>query len=157
MVVLAAMDLDKLLVLFHILAAIIWVGGAFVTSIYAMRAKAAGPDRMAGLLHDVEWVGTRVFLPSSLVLLGSGIWMVSRDIWTLQAWVVFGLVILLLSAVVGSTFLGPESTKIKGLIETKGADAPETVARTQRLFLVSRIELVLLLLVVIDMSWKPGL
>jgi uncharacterized membrane protein len=156
MVVYAAMDLDKLLITIHILAAVAWVGGAFISQIYAIRAQAAGPVRLGGLLEDIEWVGTRVFLPASLTALATGIWMITRDIWTMEGWVVFGLVVLLLSAAVGSTFLGPESTRIKNLIAANGADDPQTLARINRIFLVSRIELVLLILVVIDMSWKPG-
>jgi uncharacterized membrane protein len=150
------MDLDRTLITIHILCAVIWVGGAAVTQLFAMRAQAAGPHRLAEIAGDIEWIGTRVFIPTSLVLLTCGIWLVSRDIFTLQGWVVFGIVAFAISFVTGAAFLGPESGRIQGLIATQGPDSPETIARIKRIFLVSRIELVLLILVVLDMAWKPG-
>ena len=59
-------------------------------------------------------------------------------------------------AEVGSSFLGPESGRIAKIVETEGAASPNAQARIKRIFLISRIELVLLLLVVIDMVVKPG-
>jgi hypothetical protein len=42
-------------------------------------------------------------------------------------------------------------------VEQRGPDDPEYLRRLGRIFLVSRIELVILILVVIDMAIKPGL
>jgi hypothetical protein len=42
------------------------------------------------------------------------------------------------------------------VIEREGENSPEATARLQRIFLISRIELVLLILVVLDMALKPG-
>jgi hypothetical protein len=42
-------------------------------------------------------------------------------------------------------------------IEERGPDDPEYQRRLARIFLVSRIELLLLILVVLDMTVKPGL
>ena len=43
------------------------------------------------------------------------------------------------------------------MYETEGQDAPGAPALIRKLFLVSRIELVLLMLIVADMVLKPGL
>ena len=74
-----------------------------------------------------------------------------------QFWVWIGLVMFALSAGTGAGFLGPESGRIKGLIESQGADSPEVLRRTARVLTISRIELVLLILIVLDMIVKPGL
>ena len=43
------------------------------------------------------------------------------------------------------------------MYDTEGPDAPGAPALIQKLFLVSRIELALLVLIVADMVLKPGL
>ncbi|MDQ3877921.1 MAG: hypothetical protein M3290_06190, partial [Actinomycetota bacterium] len=60
-----------------------------------------------------------------------------------------------LSALTGMLFLGPESKRIANIVEEKGATAPEAIARIKRIFLISRIELVLLFFVIFDMVYKP--
>ena len=74
-----------------------------------------------------------------------------------QGWVQFALVIIALSIVTGAGFLGPESGRIARATETGGVESPEVQARIRRIFLVSRIELALLLAVVFDMVVKPGM
>jgi uncharacterized membrane protein len=149
------MDLDRALITIHVLAAVIWVGGAFASQLYAIRAQLAGPDRMADLLGDIEWLGTRIFTPVSIVLLGCGVWLVSRDVFTMQTWTWIGAAGFATSFVIGAGFLGPETGRIRKLLVESGPDAPEAIARIKRIFIVSRVELVVLLLVVLDMAWKP--
>ena len=62
----------------------------------------------------------------------------------------------LASFVIGAGFLGPQSRKLSEDIERYGPDSAQATARLQRIFLVSRVELVFLILVVLDMALKPG-
>ena len=61
------------------------------------------------------------------------------------------------SFITGVAFLGPESGRIGKMLEEQGADDPEAQARIARILVVSRIELTLLVLIVLDMVSKPGL
>jgi uncharacterized membrane protein len=141
----------------HILAAVVWVGGALTIQLFAMRARAAhSGQRMADFAADAEFVGMRVFMPASLVLIVFGFLLIHQGHWGYKAWVVFPLVVWVLSFLTGAGFLGPESGRLNALIAREGVDHPEVSARIDRIFLVSRIELVLLLLVVADMTLKPG-
>ena len=56
----------------------------------------------------------------------------------------------------GAAFMGLQIKKIHAAIEANGTDDPEVQAQMARLFVISRIDLVVLLLVVIDMAVKPG-
>jgi hypothetical protein len=60
------------------------------------------------------------------------------------------------SFVSGAFFLGPQSGKLKQMYDAEGTNAPGAPALIRRLFLVSRIELVLMVLIVFDMVLKPG-
>lgn len=143
----------------HVLTAVVWVGGAATQQLFAIRAERSDdPQRMATFAADSEWIGTHVYLPTSLLLLASGITLVILGHWGFTTlWVALGLVGFLFSVVTGAAFLGPESKRLKGLIEERGPTDTEVAARIKKIFLISRIENIVLLLVVIDMAVKPTL
>jgi hypothetical protein len=74
-----------------------------------------------------------------------------------QLWVILGLVGIANTIVVGAAFLGPEAGRIAKLGSERGPEDPEIVARTERIFTISRYDLSVLVLVVVDMVVKPGL
>lgn len=152
------MDLYESLKTIHVLFAVIWVGGAATVQVLVTRlARANEPARLAAFAKDVEWVGKRMFMPSSLIVLAAGIWMVVISGWNFSdLWIIFGLVGIAFSATVGSAFLGPESGRIGKLIDERGPEDSEVQSRLARIFVVSRVELVILLLIVINMVVKPG-
>jgi len=140
----------------HIVMAVVWVGGAHMIQLLAARVlKANDPHRLAAFAKDVEVIGMRVFAPASLLLLVFGFLLVEEADIGYPFWVIFGLAVFALSFVTGVGFLGPESGRIGRLIEAEGADHPEVTHRIKRILLVSRVELLLLVLVVIDMTIKP--
>jgi uncharacterized membrane protein len=153
-------DAYKWLLAFHILLAVVWVGSDVAIQIFVIRAKRAGPDRLAYFATEIQWYGTRVLVPSSLalVILGFILLHESSGAFDLgQGWVTFGFVVWLLSFIAGAAYLGPESGRLSKLVDERGPDDPAYQRRLNRIFLVSRIELVLLILVVLDMTVKPGL
>ena len=145
----------------HVLSAIVWVGGACTVQVYALRALGTDdPVKVASFASDTEFVGTRVFIPASLILLVSGMFTLhdSAGLWSYsQGWVQFGLVVIVLSIAVGIGYLGPEAGRIARATEAGGVESPEVQERIRRIFLISRIELVFLLAVVFDMVVKPGM
>jgi uncharacterized membrane protein len=141
----------------HILAAVIWVGGAFVIQVLTIRASRPNAALQIGALgREIEWVGTRFFIPSSLILVIFGFMLAGKGDWDWEFWLVFALIVWIASFLVGAGFLGPQSRKLGEDVERYGPDSPQATARMQRLFLISRIELVFLILVVLDMVLKPG-
>jgi uncharacterized membrane protein len=152
------MDLYELLLAIHILAAVVWVGGATAIQVLAYRTAATNDGvRIATFAGETEWVGMRVFMPASIVVLLAGIALVLEGSWGFdQLWILLGLAGIAFSIVVGAGFLGPESGRIKELMEARGPDDTEVKDRIRRIFMISRIELGVLLLIVLDMAIKPG-
>jgi uncharacterized membrane protein len=144
----------------HVLSAVVWVGGACTLQAFAIRISATGDGvRMATFAKDAEYVGNRIFLPSSIILLVSGIFTIheSSGVWSYsQTWVQVGLVMIVVSIAIGAGFIGPEAGRVAHAIEQHGPESDEARSRISRIFLVSRFELVLLLLVIFDMVVKPG-
>jgi uncharacterized membrane protein len=140
----------------HVFGAVVWVGGALATQVFGIRIlRARDPVRLAGFAKDAEWIGTRVFMPASILLLAFGFVLVEEADWGYPFWVVFGLAVLGLSVLTGMAFLGPESGRIGKLIEEHGVEYPEVQARIKRILVLSRVELVLLIAAVFDMVVKP--
>ena len=152
------MTLYEFLVFVHVLMAVAWVGGGFAIQVLALRAtRANDPIRTAGLTADAEWMSLRVFMPASLLLLVVGIWAAVEGDWDFgAAWISIGFAAFLFSFFLGMAFLGPESGRIKTLVQERGLDDPEVSRRTSRILLFSRIELLILIIAIWAMVTKPG-
>ena len=153
-------DAYKWLLAFHILLAVVWVGSDVAIQILVIRANRAGPERIAYFAKEIEWYGTRVLVPSSLLLVILGFILLHESSGAFdlgQGWVTFGFVVWLLSSIAGAAYLGPESGRLSKMVDDRGPEDAEYQRRLSRIFMVSRIELVLLILVVLDMTVKPGL
>jgi len=146
------------LLAFHILAAIVWVGGAVTNQVLGIRIRAAGDRQLQyQFAKQVEFVGTRLYMTASLVLLVLGIWMVSIGPWNFgMLWIDLALAMFAFSFVSGAFYIGPQLKKMAAAIERDGMDSPAGDEILRKIYLVSRIELVLLILIVFDMVLKPG-
>ena len=150
--------LYEFLLFLHITAAAVWVGGSVMLQVLYFRIRRAEPRRMIDFFGDVASVGTRLFVPTSLLLVLLGFGLAAEGDWNLgEFWLSFAIAVFLASFITGSAFLGPESGRISKLAEEKPPDDPEIGRRIGRILLVSRVELVLLILVILDMVIKPGL
>jgi uncharacterized membrane protein len=148
----------EIYLLLHILAAVIWVGGAATAQVFAHRiVKGGSPAELVGFGKNVEWVGLRLYMPAGFVLLITGFLLVEDGDWSYDFWVIFGLVVFGLSFLAGALFFGPESGRIAKLVEQHGPEHAEVQRRLRRLIKSSRVELALLVAVVVDMVIKPFL
>jgi hypothetical protein len=72
-----------------------------------------------------------------------------------QVFILIGLGVLLGASATGAAFLAPESRRIGRLISEHGPEFPEVERRVRRIFLVSRVELLLLLAALAAMVLRP--
>jgi uncharacterized membrane protein len=145
------------LLFLHIGFAVIWIGGAVIIQFLALPVLASGDaTRLAAFAGDAGRTGNLVFTPAALGAVLSGFALVwEAEFWTLgDDWIVIGLVLFAVTFITGVAFLGPESGRIKKLIEAQGPEAAQ--ARIRRLLVLSRIDLVVLFLIIFDMSVKPS-
>jgi hypothetical protein len=112
---------------------------------------------MAKFARQVEWIGTRVLTPASILIVIAGVIM-TLDRWDFeQLWIIIGIVGFLYSFINGAFFLSPVSGKTGKLMEERGAEDSQVQTNLRRLFTLSRIELVILIVVVWAMTMKPTL
>jgi uncharacterized membrane protein len=152
------LDRYELLLFVHVSAAIVWLGGAAIIQFFAIRALAAGdPLRTVALTRDIEWIGSRIFLPSSLIVIVVGFLLVWDGPWDLgMTWIWLSLVLFAISFLLGAGFFTPESKRIGNQIEAEGPDSPAVQARIARILKLTRIDLVILFAIVLLMVTKLG-
>ena len=147
----------ELLLFLHIAAAIVWLGAALTIQLLGFRAeRARDPAAVQHISASAEWLATRVFIPSSLSVLVLGVLLVLDGPWSFDhLWIILGLVGYAPSFGVGILYFKPVGARIHALGEQHGPQHAEVARRARRIDVVSRIELVILFLVVADMSLKP--
>lgn len=153
------MSLYGLLVLAHILAATIWVGGGIFALATARRIEASHEPAAKQVYAGIEaWTGARLFGPAAFFVVLFGILMVwQSEAWAFsQTWVWLSLTLAVLSLIVGGAFFGPESGRIARLAEERGGDDPEVVRRRNRMGMLQNIDLLVILVIVALMVFKPG-
>jgi uncharacterized membrane protein len=141
----------------HVAVSVFWVGGGLLLTVLGLRAERADdPNEMATLARQAAFAGERLFAPAGLIVLVMGIAMMVDTNWGWgKFWIVAGLVGYGLTFVTGVAVLSPLAKKIDALLKAKGPTAPETQAAIQRILLVARFDIAILLLVVADMVTKP--
>jgi len=142
----------------HVLCAVVWVGGAFYAQLLAVQvARSSDPADLPKFGRHIEFLGTRVFVPASILLFVAGVIMTTQR-WAFQeTWISIAIVLWLGSALVGSLYLGPGSKRVAQLFEVEGPLSPAGRTLLARLFLVSRLELVSFLVIIALMVAKPNL
>jgi uncharacterized membrane protein len=142
----------------HVLAAVTWVGGALAFNILATRLRRANDSRaLAGVAREMAVVGNAIFLPASLVVLALGVWMVVISGWDFEdLWIAIGIAGVVATAITGSVVIGPRLKKIGEAIAQRGPEDEGVQNDIARLFVIARIDLVVLAVVIVDMVIKPG-
>jgi hypothetical protein len=116
---------------------------------------AGDPKGTAQLIRNTEFLGNRIFAPLSLILLVMGFILVSKGHWGYPFWVVFGLFVWAFSFLNGVGYLGRKAIPIADRLDAEGM-TPALAPLYRNWTLAGRIEMTLLVLVVLDMTLKPG-
>lgn len=147
----------QVLVFIHIVSGVIWVGGAFFAQLLAIRsARSDDPNDIVKFGHTIDYLGQRVFLPASIVLFIAGAIMVAQQYSFGQLWVSVAMGLWIVSALAGSLYLGPRSKKAAVLFEAEGPTSVGARTLMDRVFLVSRLELLSFAVILALMVYKPG-
>ena len=147
----------EVLLFVHIVCAVIWVGGAFALQLLAFLVSRTGDQiELARLLRYFEVIGSRVFVPVAILLFIAGAAM-TLQAWSFgKAWIAVAVALWVLSAVAGAIYLGPRAKRVGELFDAEGPSSEAGRSLMNRLFLVSRLELVGFAIIVALMVFKPG-
>jgi uncharacterized membrane protein len=151
------MSLHHWLLFGHILGAMAWLGGGVVLALLAARVRrsteVASYRDFAGTL---TFVGPRVLMPGVIAVLVFGLWMVLEDPgWDFSMlWIQIAIGLFALAFVIGALYLSRVGIQL-GRAET--LDVAGQRRLVDRWLTGYGIVLVILLVAVWDMVFKPGL
>jgi uncharacterized membrane protein len=143
----------EFLLFVHITAAVIWLGGAFTFQVYGLAVRRGGdPEEMARFAGRAGFLGERMFVPASLVVILAGIGLMIDGNWDWgQLWVIFALVTFAASFLTGLLVLSPMAKRIPVV----GPTTPAGQELIERLFTILRIDLAFMYTIVFAMVVKP--
>jgi uncharacterized membrane protein len=149
------MDLYSIFKFLHIVAALAWVGGGITMFSLALMALAKGDEDMASqVVKHVAFLGTRWFVPASLLTVIFGVVMTALGgLWG-EAWIILGLAGFASTFCLGFFGLKPLSEKIEMLHVAGMQD--EALPLQARILQLSKFDYVVLAVVIADMVFKPG-
>ncbi|MGI9120051.1 MAG: DUF2269 family protein [Acidimicrobiales bacterium] len=154
----ATVDVYNVLKFLHIMAAVVWVGGAILLQAmaqFALKSNLSG--RAAEFAGEVEVIGKRFFTPLSVVVLVLGIGLVQQGDWGFgKPWVILGMLGIVATIATGAGYLGPQMGKLAKVIEAEGADAPSVRTKMKTILNVARIDIVVLVVIIFVMVTKVG-
>ncbi len=145
----------------HVLVAVLWVGGGATLALLAlMTLRMNEPIRVAQFAHQAGKVGERLYTPSSLLVLLFGIGLMTNDRspwdWDMT-FVQIALAGWALTFLVGFFYIRPTAAKLAKAIEERGPTDPEAQRLIKNILVVTRIDILILLFIVFDMTAKPWL
>lgn len=152
------MTLAKFLLLVHVVAVIVWLGGAFMLGLLFERAQRSKDEStVLGLARMGEFLGKAVFNPAGIITLAAGVWLViEADFEFSEAWISIGFLGIATGAILGMAFYPKAFRQVQAGIEADGLLSNDTLAALRRLRLVSTLEWAFLVVVVWAMVFKPG-
>jgi uncharacterized membrane protein len=152
------MSLSEFLLTIHILGAIVWVGGSWMLLILGYSLRGADLQRRLEYTRLTEKVSSIVFSIASILVILAGSWLVDELGYDYSdTWVTLGYAGWFVSFLLGVGFYPREGKRREKQIEASGADGPHVSASIDRILRVATVDTIIVTLVVLDMTTKPGL
>jgi len=141
----------------HVLAVVMWVGGGvMLTLLGLMTIGLRDPVRLAQFARQAAFLGGTYFPPLSLMVLGFGFGLVEKGGLSYSlAWIQIAIAGWAVSFLLGAGYLGPHSKKLARLLDQRPPEDAEVQDMISRILLVARLDSLLLLFIVLDMTAKP--
>jgi uncharacterized membrane protein len=142
----------------HVLAAVAWVGGSVFALALGYYLRRRDVETRVEYTRWTEWLGPRYFAPLSVAVIVAGPLLADDIGYELdQTWLTLGFIGWFLSFVIGVGFYPREGSRREKLIEQHGVAHASVAASVNRVLTVATVDTLIVVLVVIDMTTKPGL
>ena len=147
----------ELLLTIHIAAVGLWLGSGITITAMGSRALAVDPPSFGPFALHAGWWAGRAHPAAAVVILIAGILMViDADLSFGDAWISIAIGGWIVLMAISGGVIGRASTRLMEGICERGGYTAELRPVASRLLLASRIETVLLVLIIADMVAKPG-
>jgi uncharacterized membrane protein len=152
------LTLFSMLKFVHIVAAIIWVGGVITLAILNARlASTRNGAAMAALSSVGGFIGQRVFGPAAGLTLLAGIATALNAGFAMNSvWIIWGFLVIVLSIGLNAAVIRPTAQQVGALAAAPDRNGAQIGALQRRLWMLTALNILLLLSAVWAMVAKPG-
>jgi uncharacterized membrane protein len=142
----------------HVTSIAVWFGGLVTLLLLNRIFIGAGDQTTAQALgRQGGKLSTRLFLPAVFITLITGIGMVQvRDLGFGTTWIVWGIIGLIASTVIGGALTGATARKLAARVAAGTADRALIVATQRRMLWFAIVNMLVLLSVIWAMVAKPS-
>ena len=153
------MSLYETLVIVHIIAAALVIGGVATLLLQGYAAMNSGCEsEILSFTEKSDVLGTRLFAPASVVLLVAGIWAASDGSWDFaDPWIGIGFAVWIVMVLTGAIFFPRNSRNVRDAIASHGVVSREVKSHVRGGAIVATLVLAILVVAVWAMVAKPGL
>ncbi len=152
------MGLEHWLLFLHVLGAIVWIGGGLTLSLVGWRARSSGDLSVAAeFSKTLRRVGLPLFTPALLVVLATGLVMAldgSGGRFS-QPWILIGIALFLLAFLIGAVYMSRAGIAVERAVSGPAGDASAVTSLIGRWLVGYGVVLLLLVVAVWDMVFKP--
>ena len=143
----------------HVLSATAWVGAGIGFNVLQRRLRKAGDMQALGAVgRQLEQLGNVYFGPLTVATLVFGLLTVWRgDLSFTALWIIIGYVGIVVTAIIGSVFIAGASKQLSELATSGPPDPALAAPLIDRIFMLTTIDLALLVVIVWAMVAKPTL
>jgi uncharacterized membrane protein len=148
----------KWLLLFHVLFAVVWLGGSiYIEGLLANASRTGDPKDLMRTALRVFPTNKRLFGVAGVGTVVFGFWLVLETAWTFEmAWVAIALALTIVAIVIGIFYFGPRGDAIAARVAEHGLDDPEATAQLRQIGTVGHVNALLLFVTLVLMIFKPG-
>ena len=148
----------ELLLTIHVLAAVVWVGGSVLMLALGYHLRGRDAQTRVEYTRWTEWLAPRLLAPASIAVIIAGPLLVDELGYEFnEPWLHVGFAGWFLSFLIGVAFYGREGKKREQLIEQHGIEHQSVADSVNRVLRVATVDTLIIVLVVVDMTVKPGL
>jgi uncharacterized membrane protein len=146
----------EILLFLHVASVAFWLGAELLIDILVVRAERQRDAAAVRRLFDELAALDPIFLPATLVVLATGILMTIDAGFSFDnLWIVLGLAGFAFIYLYGFLYLEPQVKRARAMVERDGGLGPQAQSLMRRFFVLWRLETVVLVLLVFDMTVKP--
>ena len=141
----------------HLSSVVVWIGGAVMAQVFGvLTQRARNPVESAAYGRNMGWVATSVFLPSSIVVILTGIALTNKGNWDWgEPFVLVGLIGGLGIMAVAFGYVTPQLGKAGARMGTEGP-SPGLLTEMNRLVWIARGLLLVAFVIIFMMVVKLG-
>lgn len=148
-------DVYGLVLVLHVLATVVWVGGVLLVQVLATRILRGGDrNRFLAFMGEAGWASRRLFTPAGYLAGATGIFLGWRYLNDPPAWVLVGFVLWAGALAVGIVGIGPRMGRVMPRLAAGNVGGDQTRALMAPVMRLSRLGLVLMLAAMVIMTVK---